>query len=98
MHTHTCTYTYTVKLSQNIQTQNYRFCFTAYTQYVYYSHNFAPKQQNSLIPLYILCTFTVFLHFWFDAKLHFVVSVLVLCAMKIKLNLIYKKNHTPDIK
>src|SRR4029434_7975657 len=32
--------------------------------------------------------FTAFLHFWLDAKLHFVVSVLVLCAMTIKCNLI----------
>ena len=32
--------------------------------------------------------FFAILHFWLDAKLHFVVSVLVLCAMTIKLNLI----------
>src|SRR4029434_10551746 len=31
--------------------------------------------------------FFAILHFWLDAKLHFVVSVLVLCAMTIKFNL-----------
>ena len=44
----------------------------------------------SLITLYI-CTYSALfaiLHFWLDAKLHFVASVLVLCAMTIKLNLI----------
>ena len=30
----------------------------------------------------------LFLHFWLDAKLHYVMSVLVLCAMTIKLNVI----------
>ena len=39
--------------------------------------------------MHILYTFTAFLHFWLDAKLHFAVSVHVLCAMTIKLNLIY---------
>ena len=36
--------------------------------------------------MHILCTFAI-LHFWLDAKLDFVASVLVLCAMTIKLNL-----------
>src|SRR4029434_11180962 len=43
----------------------------------------------SLITLYI-CTYSelfAILHFWLDAKLHFVASVLVLSAMTIKLNL-----------
>src|SRR4029434_9537057 len=43
----------------------------------------------SLITLYI-CTYSALfaiLHFWLDAKLHFVASVLVLSAMTIKLNL-----------
>ena len=38
--------------------------------------------------MHILCTFTACLHFWLDAELHFVVSVLVFCAMTIKLNII----------
>ena len=33
------------------------------------------------------------LHFWLDAKLHFVVSVLVLCAITIKFNLKKKKSN-----
>src|SRR4029434_10484167 len=43
----------------------------------------------SLITLYI-CTYSALsaiLHFWLDAKLYFVASVLVLCAMTIQLNL-----------
>ena len=42
----------------------------------------------STLHMHILCTCTAILHFWLDAELHFVVSVLVLCAMTIKLNLI----------
>src|SRR4029434_546700 len=42
----------------------------------------------STLRMHILCTLIAILHFWLDAKLHFVVSVLVLCAMTIKLNLI----------
>ena len=37
------------------------------------------------IHMHILCTFLLFLHFWLDAELYFVVSVLVFCAMA-KLN------------
>src|SRR4029434_2456335 len=40
----------------------------------------------STLHMHILCTFAI-LHFWLDAKLDFVASVLVLCAMTIKLNL-----------
>src|SRR4029434_959828 len=36
------------------------------------------------------------LHFWLDAKLHFVVSVLVLCAMTMQLNLIQSNLITSD--
>lgn len=60
---------------------------TIYTVYIL-SYPHIPLTVISLYTIYITLHFTAFSHSWADAKLHFIVSVIMRSAMTVQLNLI----------
>src|SRR4029434_8428490 len=92
-----CTYTSTlyIPISHLHYSLLLLLMFLLFILHIYFLLNISHLFTYSTLHMHILCTFTAFLHFWLDAKLHFVVLVLVFCAMTIKLNLISNKTALP---